>query len=212
LILVSVGLPEKGHQIVVEHLGVVNGEDFCYVDPENVLYDALSMNRGVGRMMFHPATPLAFWERLTKPNGTQELRQVLSKYAKGKSFAGRVFHLSLCTPRGVNVNKSMDDRSGCQSLQLFMYNFQVGLPLCRIIRFFYYNTRTHTGMISPPKPNQSLLQGGTFVVQGERTLYAHYDPSTAAHAPMEEVLQIAQKQAAAAKAVAPGGVVVERKR
>jgi hypothetical protein len=45
----------------------------------------------------------------------------------------------------------------------------------------------------PPKQSQALLQGGTFVFRGNETLFAHYDPSTAAHAPMERVLEIAQQ-------------------
>lgn len=43
----------------------------------------------------------------------------------------------------------------------------------------------------PPKQAQALLQGGTFVFDGEATLYAHYDPSTAAHASIDRVLEIA---------------------
>ena len=43
----------------------------------------------------------------------------------------------------------------------------------------------------PPKQAQALLQGGTFVFNGPSTLYAHYDPSTAAHASIDRVLEIA---------------------
>ena len=43
----------------------------------------------------------------------------------------------------------------------------------------------------PPKSSQALLQGGTFVLRDQQTLYAHYDPSTAAHAPISTVLDIA---------------------
>jgi hypothetical protein len=46
----------------------------------------------------------------------------------------------------------------------------------------------------PPKQSQALLQGGTFVLRDQQTLYAHYDPSTAAHAPIQTVLDIALKQ------------------
>jgi hypothetical protein len=38
------------------------------------------------------------------------------------------------------------------------------------------------------------LQGGTFIFVGDKTIYAHYDPSTASHAPMEQVLSIASAQ------------------
>ena len=44
----------------------------------------------------------------------------------------------------------------------------------------------------PPKNDQAFLQGGTFVFVGDDTVYAHYDPSTAAHAPMEKVLSVAR--------------------
>lgn len=46
----------------------------------------------------------------------------------------------------------------------------------------------------PPKQSQALLQGGTFVLRHQQTLYAHYDPSTAAHAPISTVLDIAMRQ------------------
>lgn len=44
---------------------------------------------------------------------------------------------------------------------------------------------------TPPKQAQALLQGGTFVFYGNKTLFAHYDPSTAAHASIHRVLEIA---------------------
>jgi hypothetical protein len=47
----------------------------------------------------------------------------------------------------------------------------------------------------PPKSEQALLQGGTFVFCGPRTLFAHYDPSTAAHASINDVLAIAEAAA-----------------
>jgi hypothetical protein len=36
-----------------------------------------------------------------------------------------------------------------------------------------------------------LLQGGTFVFRGPATLLAHYDPSTAAHASVDDVVAVA---------------------
>ena len=50
---------------------------------------------------------------------------------------------------------------------------------------------TTTAIYIPPKQSQALLQGGTFVLRDQQTLYAHYDPSTAAHAPISTVLEIA---------------------
>jgi len=46
----------------------------------------------------------------------------------------------------------------------------------------------------PPKQEQTLLQGGTFVFDGEKTLYAHYDPSTAAHAPVDRVMNVVNEK------------------
>jgi hypothetical protein len=46
----------------------------------------------------------------------------------------------------------------------------------------------------PPKQKQAFNQGGTFVFKGERALFAHYDPSTAAHARIEDVLNIVKKE------------------
>ena len=45
----------------------------------------------------------------------------------------------------------------------------------------------------PPEQEQAFLQGGTFVFDENdgSTVYAHYDPSTAAHAPMDTVLKMA---------------------
>lgn len=43
----------------------------------------------------------------------------------------------------------------------------------------------------PPKLSQGLQQGGIIVFDGPRTLFSHYDPSTGAHASLEEVLAVA---------------------
>ena len=43
----------------------------------------------------------------------------------------------------------------------------------------------------PPKNDQGLQQGGAFVFEGSTTLYSHYDPSTGAHADLEDVLRAA---------------------
>ena len=52
-------------------------------DPENVLYNSLDLNKGVKETFFSIDTPFAFLERFTKPNGTKELGEVLSKWNKG---------------------------------------------------------------------------------------------------------------------------------
>lgn len=40
----------------------------------------------------------------------------------------------------------------------------------------------------PPRPDQGYQQGGTFVFHGTKTVYASYDESTGAHAPVEDIL------------------------
>jgi hypothetical protein len=130
LVLVSIGLPEKG-KFLLDHLEFPeNGDAYLFVDPENVLYDALDLNRGVQRTFFNPATPLAFLDRMKRIDGLEDLVYVLSKWKDA----------------------------------LFI----------------------------PPKQAQAFLQGGTFVFDGSKTVYAHYDPSTAAHAKIERVLDIAK--------------------
>jgi AhpC/TSA antioxidant enzyme len=133
LILVSVGTPENGRKLV-DHLEFINGQDYLFVDPDNVLYDALDLNRGVDRTFFNINTPLRFLDRFTKQDGTKELGKVLSKWLSKNAF------------------------------------------------------------FIPPKPDQAFLQGGTFVFDGNETIFAHYDPSTGAHAPVEQVMEIMQRQ------------------
>ena len=43
----------------------------------------------------------------------------------------------------------------------------------------------------PPKLEQGLQQGGTFVFRGDREIFSHYDPSTGAHANLATVLAAA---------------------
>lgn len=40
---------------------------------------------------------------------------------------------------------------------------------------------------------QGLQQGGVFAFDGERTIFQYYDPSTGAHADMEEVMKLVTK-------------------
>ena len=46
----------------------------------------------------------------------------------------------------------------------------------------------------PPKQEQAFLQGGTFVFDGPDLIYAHYDESTAAHANVDKVVQLAKSR------------------
>ena len=43
----------------------------------------------------------------------------------------------------------------------------------------------------PPKSDQGLQQGGAFVFEGESLLFQHFDPSTGAHADLDDVLRAA---------------------
>ena len=135
LVMVSIGVPEKAQQLV-DHLDCFasqeQAEQIFFVDPDNQLYDALDLNRGIQRLAFNLNTPFAFLDRLQQKDGLKDLGEVLSKWSRA---------------------------------------------------FFI-----------PPKQAQALLQGGTFVFAGNRTVYAHYDPSTAAHASIDRVLEIARRE------------------
>jgi len=106
-------------------------QQLFFVDPDNGLYDALDLNRGLQRTFFNPNTPFAFLKRIQQPRGLEDLGYVLSRWSK----------------------------------VLFI----------------------------PPQQSQALLQGGTFVFSGDRTVYAHYDPSTAAHADKDRVIELARE-------------------
>lgn len=86
--MVSIGRPEIGKQLI-GHLGLDSGADYLFVDPDNALYDELELNRGVKETIFSVETPFAFLDRFTKPDGTKQLMEVLSKWNKGK-FAYRM--------------------------------------------------------------------------------------------------------------------------
>jgi len=128
LVMVSIGKHEIGQKLV-EHLDLNNGDEFLFVDPDNSLYDALDLNRGIKETFFSPSTPLSFLDRFTRKDGMSNLVEVLSKWNKA----------------------------------------------------FYI----------PPKQSQGFNQGGTFIFKGEKTIFAHYDESTGAHAKVEDVVALA---------------------
>jgi len=130
LVMVSIGLPEKGQQLI-EHLEFKDGENYLFVDPDNAMYDALTLNSGIGRLV-RMDTSFSFLDRITKKDGLKDLFEVLSKWSKA---------------------------------------------------FFI-----------PPKGEQAFNQGGTFVFDGERAVFAHYDPSTAAHATPEQVMEVVETE------------------
>lgn len=84
LVMVSIGLPQKAASLI-DHLELVQyGTDtLLYVDPENAIYDALELNRGIQRTFFNLATPLAFLSRLQSENGLGDLGSVLSRWSQG---------------------------------------------------------------------------------------------------------------------------------
>lgn len=128
-VMVSIGIPAKAKSLI-EHLELRNFERRLYVDPENILYNSLDLNKGVKETFFSIDTPFAFLERFTKANGTKELGEVLSKWNKA----------------------------------------------------FYI----------PPKQDQAFNQGGTFLFDGEKTVFAHYDASTGAHSKIDDVIEMAR--------------------
>ncbi|KAL3808684.1 hypothetical protein ACHAXA_009237 [Cyclostephanos tholiformis] len=81
--LISIGKPEVGLSLC-EHLGVRDGMDWIYADPNNGLYDALMTNRGWDSMI-RPATALRFKDRIFggKEGGSlDQLFEVLGKWNK----------------------------------------------------------------------------------------------------------------------------------
>lgn len=46
-------------------------------------------------------------------------------------------------------------------------------------------------MLMPPRTEQAFIQGGVLLFQGPELVWAHFDPSTAAHADLGEVVRLA---------------------
>ena len=76
LYAVGIGTSEKA-QLVANHVGY--STDKLLADPENVLYDALSLNSGLQRTFFNPATPYAILDRLTSRK-MGDLNSVLGRW------------------------------------------------------------------------------------------------------------------------------------
>mmetsp|Transcript_9346 Transcript_9346/g.19593 ORF Transcript_9346/g.19593 Transcript_9346/m.19593 type:complete len:151 (+) Transcript_9346:574-1026(+) len=131
LVMISIGKPEVGKKLV-EHLAIPNLANFLFVDPENVLYDALTLNKGMKETFFTPSTPVSFLNRFTQPGGSKELFEVLSKWNKA--------------------------------------------------------------IYIPPKQDQAFNQGGTFLFDGEESVFAHYDESTGAHSDIQQVIDLAKER------------------
>jgi hypothetical protein len=82
--MVSIGKPEVGKKLC-EHLGVEDGEEYIFADPENEVYDKLDLNRGWGTMI-RPATAFRFKDRIFgKGESLDQLFEVLGKWKDGTS-------------------------------------------------------------------------------------------------------------------------------
>lgn len=131
LVMVGIGKPSVGKELI-QHLGIQNGEDFVYADPENTLYNDLDLNRGVLTTFFNPATPFSMRDRIFGGD-MKELGEVLGKWKDA--------------------------------------------------------------IYLPPKQVQAFNQGGTFIFNGPKTIFAHYDEATGAHADFKYVVDLAIKEA-----------------
>lgn len=83
LVMISIGLPSKGEQLI-QHLQVEEGQDWIFVDPENVCYDKLDLNKGVASTFGSIETPFAFRDRIFglngRTDGMKDLIDVLGKW------------------------------------------------------------------------------------------------------------------------------------
>jgi len=55
-------------------------------------------------------------------------------------------------------------------------------------------TKWNNAIYMPPRKDQAFNQGGTFLFDGEQTIYAHYDESTGAHCDIQEVIDLANER------------------
>lgn len=171
-----------GKSILLAFFGITSSDDFDVPkahlfffkipiprkkDPENTIYDALDLNRGLKETLFSISTPFAILDRLTKPDGMKDLGKVLGKWGRGKCILTNTMILFSSGPLTHLTGFSFMNRN----------NNNV-------------NNNTRLAFFIPPKSEQAFLQGGTFIFDGPKTVFAHYDESTAAHADLEEVLEV----------------------
>jgi len=78
--LVSIGKPEIGLELC-DHLGIKDGEEWIFADPENDAYDRLELNRGWDTMII-PATAFRFKDRIFGggKGSMKQLFEVLGKW------------------------------------------------------------------------------------------------------------------------------------
>jgi len=77
-ILISIGKPEIGLELC-GHLGINNGQEYIFADPENDCYSKLALNSGWNTMI-RPATAFRFKDRLSQPGSMKSLFEVLGKW------------------------------------------------------------------------------------------------------------------------------------
>lgn len=131
LVVVSIGKPDVGQRLM-RHLEVSNGGDgWFFCDPDNILYDALDLNSGIGTLITMD-TSYAFRDRIFRTNGRTD---------------------------------------GLKGLFDVLWKWKDAVYI-------------------PPKQEQAFQQGATFIFKGIDTIYAHYDASTGAHAPVDDALRI----------------------
>mmetsp|Transcript_21770 Transcript_21770/g.45967 ORF Transcript_21770/g.45967 Transcript_21770/m.45967 type:complete len:135 (-) Transcript_21770:226-630(-) len=113
------------------HLGLEDGEEWIYADPENDAYNNLELNKGWDTMM-RPETAFRFKDRIFDGRGWKEFEQLLEVLGKWKD-----------------------------------------------------------AVYIPPKIEQSTNHGGTFIFNGDNTIFAHYDQSPGTHADTFDVVDMA---------------------
>ena len=83
LVLISIGVPEKA-KALMKHLGVDDGQEWFFVDPENLLYIVLELNSGIASTFGSLDTPFAFRDRIFGTGGREDgmdtLFEVLGKW------------------------------------------------------------------------------------------------------------------------------------
>lgn len=83
LVMISIGLPSKGEQLI-KHLEVDDGKEWIFVDPDNVCYDKLDMNKGIASTFGSIETPFTFRDRIFglngRKDGMKDLLNVLGKW------------------------------------------------------------------------------------------------------------------------------------
>jgi len=84
LVAVGIGTAESAARVAA-HVGFDAAR--LLADPENVAYDALGLNAGVGATFFDPATPFAIRDRLATGTGG-DLGAVLAKWLPGGDRGG----------------------------------------------------------------------------------------------------------------------------